>query len=161
MKPPASSASLPAHEPAVRSQWHLEPENRPETHFQIVTRAVIEIDLVASIQTEADRTPESFNAKSGQNRRASVAGRNAAQGAHKTLGNILIAGTEVNKSHFDRGKRAERTRTRHEFGAKERVQGAHMASYELGIDSIREDTREIPARSHNSFLLRSAHGTER
>jgi len=98
-------------------QFRIAERGRSST-FKVVPRTMIEIYLVASIQTQADRTQKPSTPSPGK-----IAGRVLPSvtppSPNKACGTFLIAGAEVNKSHFDRCKSAQRTRTRHKFGTKE------------------------------------------
>lgn len=43
----------------------LEPQGRPEGYFQVIMRAVIKVDFVPRLQTQADRAPESLDPAAG------------------------------------------------------------------------------------------------
>jgi hypothetical protein len=97
----------------------LEANRRSESNFQVVVRSVVEIDLVAGLKPQSERSPETLDASAGIHGETSVAGLYSAKRANETRGHVLIGYAEINEAQFARHVSAKRSRAGLEFGSEQ------------------------------------------
>src|SRR6185369_1805123 len=138
-----------------RCNSRLESESRPEGYFEVIMRAVIEVDLVTGLKTQSDGTPESFDSAAGVHGETGVPGLNAAQGSYEPCGSVLIGDAEINKAEFASDIGSKRSRAGLEFRSKQPGQGTQGRVYKLSRGAVREDAGEVPLEivGHLGFQL--------
>jgi hypothetical protein len=74
----------------IRGVPVLESEGRTEGYLEVIMRSVIEVDFVARLKTQSDRTPETFDTAARVHGEASVPSLNATQGSYESRRRVLI-----------------------------------------------------------------------
>lgn len=72
----------------------------PEGDAQIVLGTIIEVNLVAYVQSQSDRAQEAFDTSAWIECKLGVAAGHPTQSALKAAAGILIRDAEVNKTNF-------------------------------------------------------------
>ncbi len=118
-------------------------------------RAVVEVDLVTSLEPQADRTPESFDSTARIQGKTGVPGLNAAQGSYESRRRVLIGDAEINETECASDLGSKRSRAGLKFRSKQAGQGTEIGVYKLGRDPVREDAGEVPLEiiEHFGFQL--------
>src|ERR1700758_4523645 len=64
---------------ATAASGTSEAERRPKRHTQIILRAIVEVDVVASLEAQADRSPKAFQTSAGINSKLRIPVRHRPQ----------------------------------------------------------------------------------
>jgi hypothetical protein len=128
-----------------QSSWKLKTEMRAKCNSQIVENSVIDINLVADIQPQTNRTPKSFHTSAGIRGEPGGSIIDAITDIHDTSTDTGIGRTEINQSHLSGEENSERARTsKLKLGSKQGGNWTKARAHKRGSASGRSSGREVP-----------------
>lgn len=124
MRPGAKNPQVIDDESAAA--WS-EAKNRAEGDAQIVVRAVVEIDFVADVETQADRPEMTLQSPARIEHTVDIVGAEAVDATEESSeGGGSGIDTEIDEAAFQRDKWLDSVMTDVNFGAKFSVENAHI-----------------------------------
>src|SRR4029077_6456907 len=106
-----------------------EAESRAERYPQIVVGSVLEVDLVAHLGTQPDRSHEAFHASSRIDGRRRVAGGHVAQRALKAASPVLVRHAQVDQAGLEGSEQTNRSAAGTELRSEQRMQSPQVGAY--------------------------------
>lgn len=135
-----------------------ESEKRAEGDAQVIVRALVEINLVSSFETEAHRAKRGLDSRTRIKRSVQARGTQVEERANDV--NIRQqAGTEpeIHETSFERGKRMEMTSASHQRRAKESVSyanGCVLDGYDVARNDVAVGFVEVESVVVRKFALK-------
>src|SRR5581483_5393442 len=112
---------------------------RTEGDLQVILRTVVEVNLVAGFQAQANWTPEGFDASPRIKSKSRIPGSDPSDRTNESSWHILSACTEVHKTDLPGYECANRSASTHlEFGSEQCRQGTRPYGCELGSEAVVE-----------------------